>query len=278
MNTLNLNGPEHTSLLGTVTALYDVGCFFGAVAAFSIGEMLGRKKAILLGTTVMSIGAILQITAYGVPQMIVGRIVAGLGNGMNTATAPVWQAETSKAAWRGKLIVIELILNIAGFSLSNWITYGFSYVSGPVAWRIPLAFQFFFIVILFATVPWLPESPRWLIAHDMVEPAEQILADLEAKDIYDPYVVTESKEIQWAVEYERENGVGWLDLLRGRSKAGTCTIRRLILGGGAQAMQQLAGINVCSSCAMHVIYPRGSNTPLYDFAHERSRLTVSTLR
>ena len=265
MNTLNLNGPEHTSLLGTVTALYDVGCFFGAVAAFSIGEMLGRKKAILLGTTVMSIGAILQITAYGVPQMIVGRIVAGLGNGMNTATAPVWQAETSKAAWRGKLIVIELILNIAGFSLSNWITYGFSYVSGPVAWRIPLAFQFFFIAILFATVPWLPESPRWLIAHDMVEPAEQILADLEAKDIYDPYVITESKEIQWAVEYERENGVGWLDLLRGRSKAGTCTIRRLILGGGAQAMQQLAGINVCSSCATQVICPRGTSIPLYDF-------------
>lgn len=231
--------------------------------------MLGRKKSILLGTTVMSIGAILQITAYGVPQMIVGRIVAGLGNGMNTATAPVWQAETSKAAWRGKLIVIELILNIAGFSLSNWITYGFSYVPGPVAWRIPLAFQFFFIAILFATVPWLPESPRWLIAHDMVEPAEQILADLEAKDICDPYVVTESKEIQWAVEYERENGVGWLDLLRGRSKAGTCTIRRLILGGGAQAMQQLAGINVCSSYHIPI------NTPLHKCAYEASKLTVS---
>ena len=49
----------------------------------------------------MSIGAILQITAYSVPQMIIGRIVAGLGNGLNTATAPVWQSETSKAAWRG---------------------------------------------------------------------------------------------------------------------------------------------------------------------------------
>ena len=29
LNTLNLSGPEHTSLLGTVVALYDVGCFFG---------------------------------------------------------------------------------------------------------------------------------------------------------------------------------------------------------------------------------------------------------
>ena len=239
-------GPEHTSLLGTVTALYDVGCFFGAIAAFSIGERLGRKKAVLLGTTVMSIGAILQISAFSVPQMIVGRIVAGLGNGLNTATAPVWQAETSKAAWRGKLVVVELILNIAGFSLSNWITYGFSYVNGPVAWRFPLAFQFVFIFILYGTVPWLPESPRWLIAHDQIDEAERIIADLEATSIDDAYVVTESKEIQWAVQYERENGVGWMDLLRGRSGKGTSTIRRLILGAGSQAMQQLAGINVTS--------------------------------
>ena len=174
--------------------------------------------------------------------MIAGRIIAGIGNGMNTATAPVWQAETSKAAWRGKLIVIELILNIAGFSLSNWITYGFSFVEGPVGWRFPLAFQFFFIIILYLTVPWLPESPRWLIAHGHIDEAEQIIADLEAKDVLDAYVVTESKEIQYAVEFEREHGVSWWDLLRGRTgTAGTCTIRRLLLGAGAQAMQQFAG-------------------------------------
>lgn len=246
LKTLDLAGPEHTSLLGTVTALYDVGCFFGAVAAFSIGERLGRKKSVLLGTTVMSIGAILQISAFSVGQMIAGRIIAGLGNGLNTATAPVWQAETSKAAWRGKLVVVELILNIAGFSLSNWMTYGFSYVDGPVGWRFPLAFQFIFIFILFGTVPWLPESPRWLIAHGQVDEAEQIIADLEATTLDDAFVITESKEIQWAVQYERENGVGWWDLLRGRSGKGTSTIRRLILGAGAQAMQQLAGINVTS--------------------------------
>ena len=46
-----------------------------------------------------------------------------------THVAPVWQGETSRASWRGKLIVIEMIMNIAGFSLSNWVTYGFSYAA-----------------------------------------------------------------------------------------------------------------------------------------------------
>lgn len=107
---------NNPGLVGTVTALYDIGCFFGAIAAFSLGEILGRKRTILLGTTIMVVGAILQISAYSVAQMIVGRIIAGIGNGLNTSTAPVWQSETSKASWRGKLVVIEMILNIAGFS------------------------------------------------------------------------------------------------------------------------------------------------------------------
>ncbi|MCJ1321232.1 hypothetical protein MMC15_006576 [Xylographa vitiligo] len=248
LNTLNLGGPQNTSLLGTVTAIYDVGCFFGACAAFWLGEKLGRKKTVLVGTTIMTIGAILQISAYSVAQMIAGRVIAGIGNGINTATAPVWQSETSTVKWRGKLVVIELILNIAGFSLSNWMTYGFSYTNGPISWRFPLAFQLVFMIILFSTVPWLPESPRWLIAHGYEDEAFQILADLENKDVDHPFVLTQHKEVMYAVEYERKNGVGWMDLLRGRTgtQGGTCTIRRLLLGAGTQAMQQLAGINVTS--------------------------------
>ncbi|KAF4544207.1 Sugar transporter [Lasiodiplodia theobromae] len=253
LDTLNLNGK--TTLISTVTAIYDIGCFFGAIIAFMIGEKLGRKKSILLGTTVMSIGAIIQIASYGVPEMIVGRVIAGLGNGINTATAPVWQGETSKASWRGKLIVIEMIMNIAGFSLSNWVTYGFSFVGGSASWRVPLAVQFIFIFILYGTTPWLPESPRWLIARGRIDEAEQILADLEALGIDDPYIITQSKDIQWAVNYEKENAVRWRDLARGRTgnQGGTCTIRRLVLGMGTQAMQQLSGINVTSYYLTYVL-------------------------
>ena len=59
-------------VLVTVTALYDIGCFFGAIATIAIEDLLGRKKAILLGTTVMNVGAILQISAFSIPQMIAG--------------------------------------------------------------------------------------------------------------------------------------------------------------------------------------------------------------
>ena len=106
---------------------------------------------------------------------------------------------------------------------------------------MPLAFQFLFIIILFATVPWLPESPRWLIARGRIDEAEKILADLEAKDIHDPFIIAQSKDIQWAVQYEKDHAVRWRDLLRGKTgdQAGTHTIRRLILGMGTQAMQQL---------------------------------------
>lgn len=248
LRTHNLEGPSKTSLLGTVVALYDIGCFFGAVSACYLGEKLGRRNTVLLGTTIMTIGAILQISSYSVAQMITGRIIAGIGNGLNTSTAPVWQTETSQMKWRGKLVIIEMILNIAGFSLSNWMTYGFSFVGGPISWRFPLAFQLVFIIILFSTVPWLPESPRWLIAHEYEDEAFSILADLENKDSNDPFILQQHAEIVYTVQYERENGVGWMDLLRGKTggKAGTSTIRRLLLGAGTQFIQQFAGINVTS--------------------------------
>ena len=73
----DLVGPTKTKTLSTVTAIYDVGCFFGAIFAFTIGERLGRKKAILLGTTIMAVGTILQFTSFSLEQMFIGRIISG---------------------------------------------------------------------------------------------------------------------------------------------------------------------------------------------------------
>lgn len=58
---------------------------------------------------------------------------------------------------------LELVMNIFGFSMVNWINYGLSFAGGAVAWRFPIAFQFIFIFVLFGTIPWLPESPRYVL-------------------------------------------------------------------------------------------------------------------
>ncbi|KAF9467574.1 general substrate transporter [Collybia nuda] len=244
---LDTMGNPDPNLQGTIVSLYDIGCFFGAMGAFVFGENLGRKKTFLIGVVIMSIGAILQACAYSVPQMIVARLVTGLGNGMNTATAPVWQSETSKPSWRGKLVVFEMMYNIAGFSLSNWMTYGFSFLEGSVAWRFPIAFQLVFSFILLGTVPWLPESPRWLLAHGYEEEGVKVLVALEGNGITakDDLIVDQREEILEAVRIEKENAPTWTDILRGNT-GNTGMMQRLILGAGTQWMQQLVGINVTS--------------------------------
>jgi MFS family permease len=83
---------------GFVTSIYAVGCFFGACFIFLVGDKLGRRKSIFLGTSVMLVGVIIQITSVPVgsgatAQFIVGRCITGIGNGINTSTIPTYQAE-----------------------------------------------------------------------------------------------------------------------------------------------------------------------------------------
>lgn len=93
---------------GVMTSIYNIGCFIGAMSTIWTGDILGRPRQIILGSTVIGIGAIIQTCSWTVASMMVGRIVAGLGTGMNTATAGVWQAETSKMNSRGKLVIIQM--------------------------------------------------------------------------------------------------------------------------------------------------------------------------
>lgn len=39
----------------------------------------------MAGSVILTIGAALQASAFSIAHMIVGRIVAGIGNGMNTS-------------------------------------------------------------------------------------------------------------------------------------------------------------------------------------------------
>ncbi|KAJ7328938.1 general substrate transporter [Mycena albidolilacea] len=244
---LETMGNPNASLQGAIVALYDIGCLFGALAAMVVGEHLGRKKTFLTGVVIMSVGALMQACSYTVTQMIVARLITGLGNGINTATAPVWQSETCKPSWRGKLVVFEMVMNIAGFSLSNWMTYGFSFVHGSASWRFPIAFQLAFSVVLLGTIPWLPESPRWLLMHGREAEGVQVLVALQGDGASpeDDVIVNQRDAILDAVRLEKDAAPSWGDILHMRTGE-TGMIQRLLLGAGTQLMQQLVGINVTS--------------------------------
>lgn len=77
---------QYSTYQGIAVAGYNLGCFLGAVATIWLGNWLGRKKTIFVGSAIMVVGAILQCTAYSSAHFIVGRIVTGIGNGLNTST------------------------------------------------------------------------------------------------------------------------------------------------------------------------------------------------
>lgn len=124
-------------LLGFIVALYNLGCFFGCVLCFLFGEPLGRRQSILLSMFLITIGAILQTTAYTVPHMIVGRFIAGLGTGFVSSTMPMYQAELCAAEKRGRLVATQPLVLVAGICVAYFFDYGLMRVQGDVAWRLP---------------------------------------------------------------------------------------------------------------------------------------------
>lgn len=127
--------------------MYEVGCFFGALLAFFIGEKMGRRKMMMTGGVIMIIGTLLSVTAFGpgdrsgrgntggFAQFIISRIITGVGNGMNTATIPSWVAESSKAHNRGFLICIEASTVAVGTVIAYWIVFGLSYVDVSISFH-----------------------------------------------------------------------------------------------------------------------------------------------
>ncbi|PMD65982.1 putative MFS monosaccharide transporter [Hyaloscypha bicolor E] len=241
INTVDNPGNNHIATIqGISVASYNVGCFVGAVITIFIGDLLGRRKMIFLGSSIMIVGAILQCSAFSLAHLIVGRIITGFGNGMNTSTVPTWASETSKSHKRGKMVMIEGAMITGGICLSYWVDFGFSFLEpSTVSWRFPIAFQIFFALILLAFILELPESPRWLILKGNEDEALNVIAALADLPTDDRLVRTEFVEIKDTVLEMKEHG--WADLF---SMGPERNFHRVVLGYVNQVFQQISGINL----------------------------------
>ncbi|KAL5521975.1 hypothetical protein ACEPAF_1831 [Sanghuangporus sanghuang] len=234
---------NHATLQSFVVAVYELGCLVGALSNLWVGDKLGRRRTIMVGGTIMIVGAALQTASVSYAMLVVARIITGIGNGLNTSTVPSWHAELSSAEKRGALIMLEGSLITFGIMISYWIDFAFFWLkTSSASWRVPISFQILLALLMIVGVCFLPESPRWLMRKGMHTQALSVISALEDKPISNANVQRTYIGIHEAVKMEDQFASRGLSevFTGGRSQ----NFRRMSLGVLSQMFQQISGCNL----------------------------------
>ncbi|KAF2208637.1 hypothetical protein CERZMDRAFT_114384 [Cercospora zeae-maydis SCOH1-5] len=235
---------QHSTVQGTIVAVLTLGALVGSLACASVGDILGRRKTVLLAATLSLIGEILECSSFGLAQFTIGRFITGVGVGALSTTVPVWQSECSQAKNRGRHVVIDGLFIAVGFVLQAWINLGFYQIkSGTLSWRLPLMIPCIVSVILMAFTYVVPESPRWLASRGRMEQARGNLSKLRDVPIDSFEVANEMGAIEHTLEATKDS-VRKRDLFKmGEDKV----FYRFMLCLAIQFFQQWCGSNLISS-------------------------------
>lgn len=243
IDTAKIDGQSATStaavLQGLVTGVYELGCFAGAISMLYLGNLLGRRANIWIGSIIMAVGTVGCTASYSLAQLFVFRVILGIGNGMHTATIPVWQSECSPPHKRGMLIMVEGAMITGGIAMAYWIDFGCFFLDpSSAAWRLPIALQLILIFPTFVTI-FLPESPRWLMLKGREDDARYVVAALDNVPVDDPIVSKKLHEISASLVAAKTTKIK--DLFTNGPER---NFHRTVLGFMSQMFQQISGINL----------------------------------
>lgn len=232
---ISLMRPANSWVTGAVVSLYDIGCFLGAMSTGFLADQYGRERTLSIASVVFNLGAIIQCTSYSITQITIGRVILGYGVGACAAGVPLYVSEIAPAKLRGRIIGIEQMILCLGELIAFWLNYGFSYLSTPDWWRIPLAIQLVPAAVLAVGCwLWVPPSPRWLVQQDRHACAREVLARLHGDEAAD----FEMQQITETVAFERTvTTPTWIDMFKWP------ILRVTLLGMGVQFFQQITGTN-----------------------------------
>jgi SP family xylose:H+ symportor-like MFS transporter len=216
---------------GFTTGSLALGCILGCLLAGRLAEKRGRKAALMTAGSIFAFSSLAMAFAPSLSLFIIARFAAGIGVGMASMLSPMYIAEVSPAAVRGRLVALNQLTIVIGILVTNLVNYTIS-DGGDDSWRWMFGLGFIPSALFCAGILFLPESPRWLVKAGKPDEAKRVLSL-----IGQPRFANETfSQIQQAVSGETK-----LDFSRPFKKA---YLPALIAGIGLAVFQQFCGINV----------------------------------
>ncbi|KAM7218021.1 MFS monosaccharide transporter [Rhypophila decipiens] len=240
---------SNTSL---IVSILSCGTFLGAIIAGDVADWIGRKWTVILGCAIYMAGVVVQmITGAGdaLGAIVAGRLIAGLGVGFESAIVILYMSEICPRKVRGALVAGYQFCITIGIMLASCVVYATQNYTTSANYRIPIAIQFIWALILGGGLMCLPDSPRYFVKKGKLAEASSALARLRGQPKDSEYIQVELAEIVANEEYERQlipstTWFGsWANCFKGSVWKANSNLRKTILGTSLQMMQQWTGVN-----------------------------------
>lgn len=250
---------ESPSAQGLAMTIALVGCMIGAMVCGTLADRIGRKKLLIISALVFLYSAITTGTANTFIPFLVARFIGGVGIGVASGLSPMYIAEVSPPAVRGKLVSLNqmaIVLGILGAQITNWLIAEplsstlsediLASWNGQMGWRWMFWAEAFPAAAFMLCAFFIPESPRWLALKEHYSKARETLVRIGGED----YAQQELEEVKTANEAAK--GQGGLKMLLSRPFH-----RVLLLGIVIAVFQQWCGTNVIFNYAQEVFQSAG---------------------
>ena len=216
---------------GLTVAIGLVGTVIGALGAGVVGQKLGGRETLRITAVLYVVSALGCGLAWSWPSFLLFRFVGGLGIGASSVLGPVYIAELSPAAWRGRLVGVfqfNVVFGILVAYISNYMIHLLHLGAAEWRWQVGIAAApaIVFLALLFG----IPRSPRWSAARNRIDEALAVL-----KLMGEPDPQAELDDIRAALA--EENASAHEPVLRWKYRY------PLFLAISIGAFNQLAGIN-----------------------------------
>ncbi|XP_006903086.1 PREDICTED: solute carrier family 2, facilitated glucose transporter member 11 [Elephantulus edwardii] len=159
--------PDHLVLLmwSLIVSLYSLGGLLGALLAGPLAIMLGRKKSLLVNNVFVVAAVFLfgfSRKAGSFEMIMLGRLLVGVSAGVSMNIQPMYLGESAPKEFRGAVAMSSSIFTALGIVMGQVV--GLSELLGsPESWPLLLSSCLVPGVLQLASLPLLPESPRYLL-------------------------------------------------------------------------------------------------------------------